>query len=147
MCNIESMQGRLDESVADRRYHLMLMGVFAVLAWILVMIGVFGVLSRIVVDRRREIGIRMALGSTQGRMFHLVLRQGLKPVALGIVAGWFLALSLHRILSGLLFGISPSHPGTFLLVGVILMATATMACYLPAHRAMKMNPMEVLRDE
>jgi putative ABC transport system permease protein len=147
MCNIETMQGRLDESVSDRRYHLMLMGVFAVLAWVLVMIGVFGVLSRIVVDRRREIGIRMALGSSQSRMFQLVLKQGLKPVALGIIAGWFLALSLHRVLSGLLFGISPSHPGMFLLVGVILMATATMACYLPARRAMKLNPMEVLRYE
>lgn len=147
MCNIDTMQSRLDESVADRRYHSMLMGIFAVLAWVLVVSGVFGVLSRIVMDSRREIGIRMALGSTQGRMFQLVLKQGLKPVVLGIGLGWLLALSLHRVLSGLLFGISPSHPGTFLLVGFILIVTAFMACTLPAYRAMKLDPMKVLRYE
>lgn len=147
LANVETMQGRLDDSIANRRYHSTLMGVFAMLAWVLVMIGVFGVLSRIVADRRREIGIRMALGSSRARMFQLVLKQGLKPVALGIGLGWVLALTMHRVLSGLLFGISPSHPGTFLLVGVVLMATAMMACYLPARRAMKLNPMEVLRYE
>jgi len=147
MANIDTMQRRLEDSVAHRRYHSTLMGVFAMLAWVLVMIGVFGVLSRIVSDRRREIGIRMALGSSQGRMFQLVLKQGLKPVVLGIGIGWLLALASHRVLSGLLFGISPSHPGTFLMVGVILMATAAIACYLPARRAMKLDPMEVLRYE
>jgi len=147
LANIQTMQGRLDESIADRRYHSMLMGVFSMLAWILVMIGTFGVQSRIVSDRYREIGIRMALGSSQAAIFELVLKQASKPVALGIGFGWALALIVNRVLSGLLFGISPSNPSTFLLVGLILMLTALLACYVPARRATKIDPMEALRYE
>lgn len=147
MCNINTMQERLDDYVVDQRYHATLMGSFATLAWILVMIGIFGVLSRMVADRHREMGIRLALGSSETRIFQLVLKQGLRPVALGIGAGWLLALILHRILSSYLFGISSTHPGTFLIVGFILMATATIACTLPARRAMKLDPMTVLRYE
>lgn len=147
LANIETMTGRLYESVANRRYHSGLMGLFAVLALILVVIGIFGVISRTVLDRQREIGIRLALGSNRVRVFKLILKQGLKPVLIGILVGWLLALALHRVLSGLLFGVSAGDPRIYLLVGTLLLLTAALACYIPARKATRFDPMKVLRCE
>jgi putative ABC transport system permease protein len=147
LANIETMQERLQDSVADRRYHSRIMGVFGALALILVLLGVFGVVSRTVLDRQRELGIRMALGSSSVGVCTLILRQGLRPVVAGIGLGWMLALALHRVLSGLLFGVSASDPGVFLLVGILLLLTAAVACYIPARRAAQVDPMTVLRNE
>ena len=123
------------------------MGLFAVLALILVVIGIFGVISRTVLDRQREIGIRLALGSNRVRVFKLILKQGLKPVLIGILVGWLLALALHRVLSGLLFGVSAGDPRIYLLVGTLLLLTAALACYIPARKATRFDPMKVLRCE
>ena len=147
LANIETMRDRLHESASNRRYHTSLMAVFAFLALVLVEIGIFGMLSRWVVDRQREMGIRMALGSDRSGLFRLILKQGLKPVAIGILTGWGMSLALQGVLSGLLFGVSPNDPKTFLGVGIILFITATLACYIPARRAAKIDPMEALRYE
>jgi putative ABC transport system permease protein len=147
LANIETMDARLAESAAPRRYDATLMGAFAGLAWVLAATGVFGVLSCLVADRRREIGVRIALGSTRAGLFRLVVRQGLKPVVLGIAAGWTLAWTLRGVTAGLLFGVSPHDPRTFLLVGALCIATATLACLVPAYRAAGLDPMEALRHD
>jgi len=147
LANIETMDDRLEESVAGRRYQARLMGVFAALALILVLVGVFGVVSCTVGDRRRELGIRMALGASPLGLFSLILKQGLGPVLVGIGLGWLVSLALHRVLAGLLFGISASDPRVFVLAGALLLAAATLACYLPARRAARFDPMMALRYE
>jgi ABC-type antimicrobial peptide transport system permease subunit len=123
------------------------MGLFAILALTLAMIGIFGVLSCVVSDRRREIGVRMALGSNRIELFRLVLRQGLKSVLAGVFCGWVLAWAAQNLLAGFLFGISPHDPVTFISVGLLFLVTAALACLLPAYRAAMVNPMEALRDE
>ncbi|MCU0913810.1 MAG: ABC transporter permease [Planctomycetes bacterium] len=147
LANIETMDDRLEESVAGRCYQARLMGVFAALALILVLVGVFGVVSCTVGDRRRELGIRMALGASPLGLFTLILKQGLRPVLVGIGLGWLVSLTLHRVLSGLLFGISASDPRVFFFVGALLVAAATLACYLPARKATQFDPMVALRYE
>ncbi len=147
LANIDTMNARLRESVASRRFHSTLMGLFATLAVVLAMTGVFGVLSCLVTDRRREIGVRMALGSSRTRLFQLILKQGLRPVLAGIVLGWVLALLFRGALAGLLFGISPNDPRTFLLVGLAFTIIAILACLIPARRAANIDPMEALRNE
>lgn len=147
LANIETMKGRLRESVANRRYHSTLMGLFAVLALTLAMIGIFGILSCVVTHRRHEIGIRMALGSNRIDLFRLILKQGLKPVLIGMLCGWLLSWTSQSLLKGFLFGISPNDPVTFISVGLLLLITATVACLLPAYRAAMIEPMEALRYE
>jgi len=147
LANVETMNGRLRNAVAGRRYHSMLMGLSAALALALAMIGIFGVLSCVVADRRREIGVRMALGSNRADIFRLMLKQGLKPVLAGVCCGWALAWISRNLLAGFLFGISPHDPMTFISVGLLFLMTATVACLLPAWRAAKVDPMVALRYE
>ena len=147
LANIDTMNARLRESVATRRFYSTLMGLFAIMAVVLAMTGVFGVLSCRVTDRRREIGVRMALGFSRGRLFQLVLKQGLQPVVAGVVLGWVLALLFRGIFANLLFGVSPNDPRTFLMVGLAFTIIATLACLIPARRAANADPMEALRTE
>ncbi|MFC1761135.1 ABC transporter permease [Planctomycetota bacterium] len=147
LANIQTMEDRLFDSAAQRRYHSGLMGVMAALALGLVILGIFGVLSRTVADRQREMGIRLALGSDKAGIFRLILKQGLKPVVVGVLLGWCIAFALRNVLAGFLFGVSPHDPKTFLLVGLILLASAVLACYIPARKATRFDPMEALRYE
>jgi ABC-type antimicrobial peptide transport system permease subunit len=147
LANIETMDARLRESAAGRRFQSALMGLFAALAVVLAMMGVFAVLSCVVAARRREIGVRMALGSSRAGVFRLVLRQGLKPVVAGVAVGWVLAFLLRGVLAGLLFGVSPHDPRTFILVGIAFTFLATLACLLPARRAACIAPVQALRSE
>ncbi|MBI1176581.1 FtsX-like permease family protein [bacterium] len=147
LANIETMDERLQDSVADRQFQSTLMALFAALAVVLAMTGVFGVLSCVVADRQRELGVRMALGSSRSGLFRLVLQQGLKPVFAGIALGWVLAFLFRGALAGLLFGISSNDPRTFLLVGMAFTTVATLACLIPARRAASIDPMEALRTE
>jgi putative ABC transport system permease protein len=147
LANIETMDARLREDTANRRYHSTLMGLFAILALALAMIGIFGILSCVVAHRRHEIGIRMALGSNRVDLFRLILKQGLKPVLAGVLCGWALSWASQSLIKGFLFEVSPNDPLTFISVGLLFLITAAVACLLPAYRAATVDPMEALRYE
>jgi ABC-type antimicrobial peptide transport system permease subunit len=114
---------------------------------LLASLGIYGVLAYLVGRRTQEIGIRMALGAAPADVLRAVLGQGLRLSALGIAAGIVAALGVTRVLSKLLFGVTPTDPVTFLSVIVLLLAVASAASYIPARRAMKIDPILALRDE
>ena len=123
------------------------MSIFASLGLALCSIGIFGVVSQSVAQRRHEISVRMALGALQRDTLHLVLREGMGLVARGIVIGVAAALTLTRTLSSLLYGVPATDPLTLAAVAILLMVVALAACYLPARRAMRVDPMVALRYE
>jgi len=134
-------------SVARPRFYAVLLGVFAGVAGLLAAIGVYGVLAYAVVQRTQEIGIRMALGARRGQVLALVLRKGVLLMAIGIGLGLVGAAAGTRLLHGMLFGITPLDPKTFMAVSLMFGLVATFACYVPAHRATKVDPMVALRNE
>ncbi|MFW6201631.1 MAG: ABC transporter permease [Gemmatimonadota bacterium] len=143
--------GAIEDAVADDlarpRFMLMLVGLFAVLAVILAVVGIYGVVAYVVSRRTREIGIRMAMGATTGRVLGLVLRQGVRPAAIGVVIGLGLALVGTRTLRGLLYGVEPHDPLTLTGVALLLLAATGAACLLPARRAARIPPAIALREE
>ena len=134
-------------SVAPARWSLMLLGAFATVAVVMSALGVFGVLSYLVARRTREIGLRMALGALPGDVFKLVLRRGLAIALLGLGLGLAGAFALTRALSGFLYKVTATDPLTFIGVSLLLALVALLACYIPARRAMKVDPMIALRCE
>lgn len=147
LANVRTMDEILAQSVAPTRLPLMLVGVFAALALGLASLGVFGVLSYAVNRRRQEMGIRLTLGAAPRSLRLLVLRDGMIPVAAGIAAGSAGALAVGSVLEGMLFNVRPADPATFVAVGLVLLVFAAAACYLPARRATKVDPLVVLRTE
>jgi putative ABC transport system permease protein len=137
----------VDALLAERRFQLTLVLVFAVSALLLAAIGVYGVVSHAVARRTNEIGIRMALGASRGDVRLMVARQGLAPVAAGLATGLAGAVAVARLASGFLFGVSPADPPTFAAVAVMLLTAALAACYLPARRATRVDPLTALRYE
>jgi ABC-type antimicrobial peptide transport system permease subunit len=135
------------ESVSQPRLLAQLLGFFAGLALLLAAIGTYGILSYSVTERRREIGIHMALGATRGTVLGMVLGQGLRLTAVGLVVGVAASFALTRLLQTQLFNVKPSDPATMSAVVVFIAAVAFVACYLPASRATRVDPMVVLRDE
>jgi ABC-type antimicrobial peptide transport system permease subunit len=133
--------------VARPRFLTYLLGVFAALALVLAAVGTYGILSYLVTERQQEIGIRMALGAARGGVLWLVLRQGLLLAGIGLTLGVAGAILVGRYLQTLLFGISPSDPATLIMVGGVILVTATVACLIPALRATRVNPLDVLRGE
>jgi putative ABC transport system permease protein len=142
---IHSMTGVVSQAVAPRRFQAVLVAGFAVLALILASIGIFGVVSYVVLQRRAEIGVRIALGAHPSEACSLVLRQGMRPVALGLGAGILLAAAVTRLMTGLLFEVHALDPETFVAAPLILGTVAALASYLPARRASKIDAMEALR--
>ena len=134
-------------SLGTRHFDLTLVAVFAGTALLLAIAGIYGVMAYSVTQRRREIGVRLALGASQARVFRIVLGQGLMTAAAGTAIGIAAALWLTRTLQSLLFGVTPTDPVAFAAVIVVLVAAATLACYIPARRATLVDPMETLRDE
>jgi len=135
------------ESIRTPRLLAQLLGAFAGLALLLAAIGTYGVLSYMVTERRREIGIRMALGADQGRVVGLVMRQGLLVTIVGLAVGIAGALGLNRLIASLLFGVQPTDLATFAAVVATIGLVAALACWLPAWRASRVDPTVVLRDE
>lgn len=135
------------ESLNSRRFHLLLVGVFALAALLLAMAGVYGVLAYSVAQRTREIGVRIALGATTGNILKMVLVQGLVTAVIGIAIGLVGSFLLTRTMRSLLFEVSPTDPATVLGVALLLMLVAMLASYIPARRATKVDPMVALRYE
>jgi putative ABC transport system permease protein len=147
MWKIRTVDSLIERSVADRKFLLALMTVFAGLALVLTIIGLYGVLSYLVSRRTQEIGIRMALGAQPANILRMVLKQGMMLVVVGVAVGLFASWALTRLISGLLYQVSATDPLTFGAIGLLLLAIAFLACYIPARRAMKVDPLKALRYE
>ena len=144
---IESMETLFERSMGPRRFNLYLLGAFAAVSLALAAIGLFGVMAYLVSQRTREIGVRLALGATRGEVFRLILTRGLTLAVIGAVGGVGAALWLTRVMETLLFSVSRTDPVTFIAVPLTLIAVALLACYIPARRAMSVDPVVALRGE
>ncbi|HEV2864463.1 MAG TPA: ABC transporter permease [Pyrinomonadaceae bacterium] len=144
---VAPMSKLLSESVARRRFQMLLLGLFAAAALVLAAVGIYGVMSYAVTQRTHEIGVRLALGAEGGDVLRMVVGQGLGLALAGVGVGLLAALVLARAISGLLYGISPADPVTFASVSLLLVAVALFACVVPARRATRVDPMIALRHE
>jgi putative ABC transport system permease protein len=142
--NVRTMDEVLGEETASRRLGMTLLTVFAGLALLLAMLGIYGVLAYFVVQHTPEIGVRMALGAQRSNILALVLKKGMALALLGIAIGLAAAFALTRLMASLLYGIGSTDPLTYLSISVLLIVVAFLACYLPARRATKVDPLKAL---
>jgi putative ABC transport system permease protein len=142
-----TLENRLGAFLTQRRFQTTLLIGFAGVALVMAAIGIYGLIQYSVARRTREIGIRMAVGAQAGDIFRMVIREGLNLSVTGLVLGIIGALWLGQVGSNLLFGVTATDPLTFTTVSLLLTAVATAACYFPARRAMKIEPMLALRQE
>jgi putative ABC transport system permease protein len=145
--NIMTMEDVLSASLGDYRFYMELLGIFAGVAVLLAAVGIYGVMSYSVSERTHEIGIRMALGARPGDVLGLVTKLGFKLTSMGVAIGVALAFGVTRLISTFLFGVKPTDPLTYAAVALSLAAIALLACYVPARRAMRVDPMIALRYE
>lgn len=136
-----------NQSVLAQRFSMILLGVFAGVALLLASVGIYGVVSFVVGERTREIGIRIALGAQQTHVLRWVLSVGVPMTLIGIGSGLVASLLLTRLMAGLLYGVSAMDPLTFAVVAMLLMVVTSAACYIPASRAMRVDPITVLRHQ
>lgn len=147
VASVRTMDQLLDRTLSEAKFSLLLFGLFAGLALVLAAIGVYGVMATAVTQRTHEIGLRMALGAQKRDVLRLVIGQGMRPVFIGIAAGLASAVALTRLMSTLLFGVRPTDPMTLTVITFLLTTVAFLACYLPARRATKVDPLVALRYE
>jgi putative ABC transport system permease protein len=145
--NVRTMNEIVSKSVAPRRFSMMLLTVFAIVALLLASIGIYGMLSYSVAQRTREIGLRMTLGAQRGNVLRMVIGQGMKLVLIGVVLGLIASFALTRTMKNLLFGVSTTDPFTFVGIALLIAFVALLACWVPARRATKVDPMIALRYE
>ncbi|HEX6285032.1 MAG TPA: FtsX-like permease family protein, partial [Pyrinomonadaceae bacterium] len=145
--NVNTMEQLVAQSVAQRRFGMFLVTIFAGIALVLAVIGIYGVVSYSVAQRTAEIGVRMALGASATDVLKLVLRKGMTLALIGVGLGLAGAVGATRLLSTMLFAVKPTDLATFSIVSVGLIFVALLACYVPARRAMKVDPLVALRDE
>ncbi len=137
----------ISDSVAQRRFSMLLLGVFALIALFLAAIGLYGVVAYTVSQRTQEIGVRMAIGAQRGDVLRLIVGGGMKLALVGVAAGLASALALARLVSTMLFEVTPFDPPSYAVTAVVLLAVAALACYMPARRAMRVDPLTALRQE
>ena len=147
MWKVRTLEFLLDRSVADKRFVMTLMSSFALLALILTIIGLYGVMSYVVSQRRQEIGLRMALGAQTRDILSMILRQGMRLTLVGSVIGLVGSYAMTRLMKSLVFGMEATDLITFVSVALLLSLVAIIACYIPARRATKVDPMVALRYE
>jgi predicted permease len=147
VANIEAMTDVVRDTVAPRKFNTLVLTLFSAIAMMLAALGIYGVMTYSVAQRTQEVGIRMALGAQKGDVLGLILRKGLILTLIGIAIGLAIALVLTRLMTTLLFGIAPTDATTFVAVSVLLIIVALFACYIPARRATKVDPLVALRYE
>jgi predicted permease len=147
MFDVKTMDKVVAESVARPRFYMLLLTSFAAVALVLSAVGIYGVIAYLVTMRTRELGIRIALGASNGDVLRLVLREGVVVATVGLAIGTAGALALSRLLSSLLFGVRPNDPLTFLVVAVTLALVALLASFIPARRAARLDPLVAIRAE
>jgi putative ABC transport system permease protein len=145
--NVLRMQDILDDTLSQRRFSSFLLSIFGGLGILLASIGIYGALTFNVVQRTREIGIRMALGADRNGVLRMIMSDGLLLVGIGVAIGIVAGIVLTHVLHSLLFGIQPSDPGMYAMASFAIFFVATAACYVPAHRATKIEPSIALRYE
>jgi putative ABC transport system permease protein len=143
--DVRTMEARIQQSTQDRRFTMMLLAAFAAFALTLAAIGIYGVVSYSVTQRTQEIGVRVALGAQRRDILGMVVREGMSMTLIGAVAGLAAAAAATRVMSTLLFGVSVGDPVTFAVIPLVLIAVAASACYLPARRALRVDPIVALR--
>jgi len=141
------MEERQSNSLAERRFQMLLLSIFAAMALVIASVGIYGVISYGVNQRTYEIGIRMALGAQSGDVMKMVIWRGLSLALIGVTLGLAAALALTRVMKNMLFEVKPNDPVTFALIALLLVVIALIASYIPARRATKVDPLQALRHE
>jgi putative ABC transport system permease protein len=141
------MDDLIGSSLKRPRFNLMLVAIFATTALLLATVGIYGVMSYLVEQQTREIGVRAALGATRSHIFKLIIGHGVGLAFVGVVLGLVLAFGLTRFLAGSLYGVTAVDPTTFIGISVFLLIVSALACYIPARRATKVDPLVALRFE
>jgi ABC-type antimicrobial peptide transport system permease subunit len=147
VANFATLTTLVDASLTPDRFAMFLLGGFGLLALILSAVGMYGVISYSVMQRTPEIGIRIALGARRTQILVMVLGQGCRLACAGVAVGLIAALTATRLMTRFLYGVQPTDPITFTAVSLLLVAVALLACYIPAHRAASVDPMDALRAE